>query len=327
VAPAGLESGEPDPAGLDPAAVGERIEQLLGSLTGHTDPEVGERAEELAGLLMDMYGAAMARIVELLPEAAGAGTLRAVASDELVGGLLVLHDLHPDDTATRAATALDSVRPYLGSHAGDVELLGVSPGTDPGSGADGPVVRLALRGNCDGCPSSTVTVRTAIESAIAQWCPEVVAVQVDGMTEPARAGTRARGELPLLQIQPRPPSDLSAPSTPVGWVTLDPPPLRPGQCAVLDVAGHPVLLARPADRSASEEPLAYIDACAACGSSLRGARLDGVRLSCPGCAAGFDLRRAGRTLDDGPPLEPLPLVRRAGGWRLALPRTRAGAPS
>jgi Fe-S cluster biogenesis protein NfuA len=104
---------------------------------------------------------------------------------EVVARLLVLHDLHPKDTETRVVEALDQVRPYLGSHAGGVELLGVDP--------EG-VVHLRLEGSCDGCPSSVQTVKLAIERAIEEAAPEVTRVEVENLT-------RER-EPQLLQIQP-----------------------------------------------------------------------------------------------------------------------------
>jgi Fe-S cluster biogenesis protein NfuA len=160
---------------------GERIEELIG--------ELGRPAEELAELLMDMYGEGLSRLVTLL---AGTPALRTLADDDVVSGLLVLHDLHPDDTATRAARAVDSVRPFLGSHARDLEFLGVldAPG--------GPVARLGWRG-AGGCPSTLGTVRDAVSGAVERLCPEVVRVEVEGAAEPARK------ELPLLQIGVRPP--------------------------------------------------------------------------------------------------------------------------
>ena len=79
--------------------------------------------------------------------------------------LLILHGLHPLDVETRIARALDRVRPYLGSHGGDVKLLGVTDG----------VVHLRLEGSCHGCPSSTVTMKLAIEKAIEEAAPEVAA--------------------------------------------------------------------------------------------------------------------------------------------------------
>ena len=81
--------------------------------------------------------------------------------------------------------ALDQVRPYLGSHAGGVELLGVD--------AAG-VVHLRLEGSCDGCPSSVQTVKLAIERAIEEAAPEVAGVEVENLT-------RER-EPQLLQIKP-----------------------------------------------------------------------------------------------------------------------------
>ena len=74
-------------------------------------------------LVVELYGAGLERTVEL----AGPEALDRFVGDELVASLLVLHDLHPKDTETRVVEALDQVRPYLGSHAGGVELLGVDP--------------------------------------------------------------------------------------------------------------------------------------------------------------------------------------------------------
>jgi Fe-S cluster biogenesis protein NfuA len=306
---------------IPPSEVGQRIEELLAGLTEHAEPEVAAAAEELAERLMDMYGAGLERIVTLL---AGTEALRTLVGDDQVSGLLVLHDLHPDDTATRAATALESVRPYLGSHAGDVELLGVT------EEAGGPVVRLALRGSCDGCPSSTVTVRTAIETALAAACPEVVRVDVDGLTPDVPVTDHH--ELPLLQIGSGPPPE------PASWVVLEPPPLRPGEHVLLDVSGHAVLVASPAGVRDSSESfgtaiVAYADGCADCGATLAEASLIGDALSCGNCPARYNLRRAGQplTASGGHHLQPLPLVERAGGWRLALPsrppRSPVGAPA
>jgi Fe-S cluster biogenesis protein NfuA len=107
---------------------------------------------------------------------------RALADDELLAHLLLLHDLHPVDVGTRVANALEEVRPYLGSHGGDVELLGVEEG----------VARLRLNGTCDGCPSSAVTLKHSIETAILRAAPELERVEAEGLD-----GEEPR---PLLQI-------------------------------------------------------------------------------------------------------------------------------
>jgi Fe-S cluster biogenesis protein NfuA len=165
----------------DLRVVGERIEELLGRIRADGDPATAEVAEEVVRLVVELYGAGLERTVAI----AGPEVLERLVGDELVASLLVLHGLHPKDTETRVVEALDRVRPYLGSHAGGVELLGIDP--------EG-VVRLRLEGSCDGCPSSTQTVKLAIERAIEEAAPEVTRVEVENLT-------RER-EPQLLQIRP-----------------------------------------------------------------------------------------------------------------------------
>ncbi|HEU5455032.1 MAG TPA: hypothetical protein VFU85_05045, partial [Nocardioides sp.] len=99
-----------------------RVEALLEEFRAAGDERAMERAEELVRALMGLYAVGLARVVDLAGEA---GLLRSLADDPVTGSLLVLHDLHPDDVGTRIQAALDRVRPYLGSHAGGVELTGV----------------------------------------------------------------------------------------------------------------------------------------------------------------------------------------------------------
>lgn len=303
----------------DPHEVGQQISALLTALSANADPSVGEAAEDLARMLMGMYGAGLQRIMELLAGAVPSSdqALTALLDDDLVAGLLVLHDLHPEDTTARVTRALEAVRPYLGSHAGGVELLGVD------DVPEGAVVRLRLQGSCDGCPSSAVTVKLAIEKGIMEACPEVLRIEVEGMSEQDSARKLTR-ELPVMQIGSGPPSE----DVPVSWVVLDTPDLRPGQCAQLEVAGIAVLLALPAGAHSPDTGglVAYRDGCPSCNRPLTGAELSGDKLTCANCSVAFDVRLAGRALDDsGRHLDPLPLVQRAGGWRLAVPRTLAGA--
>ena len=154
------------PKGLEALSeTGERIEGLLGALATY-GPVAQQRAEDLVALVTNLYGAGLERLLQVLSDSGRLDqqALDALADDELVAGLLLVHGLHPYDVQTRVARALDSVRPYLGSHGGDVELLGVD--------AEG-VVTLRMLGNCDGCPSSSVTLQLAVEEAIQAAAPEV----------------------------------------------------------------------------------------------------------------------------------------------------------
>jgi Fe-S cluster biogenesis protein NfuA/nitrite reductase/ring-hydroxylating ferredoxin subunit len=266
--------------------VGSRIEELLGQIRSTGDPGAAETAEEVVRLVVELYGAGLERAVEL----AGPDALERFVGDELVASLLVLHGLHPKDTRTRVVEALDQVRPYLGSHAGGVELLEVDP--------EAGVVRLRLEGSCDGCPSSTQTVRLAIERAIEQAAPEVTAVEVENLT--------VEKEPQLLQIQPLRRE----------WEVVEGlDGLEPGRLTAVEVAGAGVVVC-----SVGGELYAYRDRCPACGTGLAGsAALHAEVLACGACRQRFDVRLAGRGLDR-PELHlvPLPLLADDGQVRLAV---------
>jgi Fe-S cluster biogenesis protein NfuA len=155
---------------MDERAVGQQIEALIAELGGVAEPRVVDKAEQLVRLLMEFYGAGLAHIMSALPEEE---QLRLV-EDPLIASLLMLHDLHPVPLETRVQRALDGVRPYLGSHAGGVEFLGIEQGK----------ARLRLQGTCHGCPSSTVTVKNAIERALEEAAPELLGVEVEGVASP-----------------------------------------------------------------------------------------------------------------------------------------------
>ena len=135
--------------------VSARVEELLDALKSGGFGGAAPAAEELVGLLVGLYGDGLTQIVTSWRKSGpdGAAMLARLADDPLVESLLLLHGLHPLDVDARIQRALDRVRPYLGSHAGGVEYLGVVDG----------VARLKLEGSCHGCPSSTVTVQLAID--------------------------------------------------------------------------------------------------------------------------------------------------------------------
>jgi Fe-S cluster biogenesis protein NfuA/nitrite reductase/ring-hydroxylating ferredoxin subunit len=291
---------------------GARIEELLGVLRD-TSGQAGAAAEELVRLLLGLYGDGLGRIMAALAGQgpAGAALQAELLADPVVEGLLLLHDLHPLDTDTRIQRALDRVRPYLGSHAGGVEYLGVD---------DHGVARLRLAGNCHGCPSSTATVQLAISGAVEDAAPEVTEVVVEGMTAPAGPALLQIGRRPGAAPGPAGPpaaGDQPAPPAPAapGWVAL--PGLGPpdGRPVIALAAGIPIVVC-----SVRGTLYAYYDACAACGGSFADGTVTGERLGCPGCGAGYDLRAAGKGLDDpARRLDPLPLLTDSHGVQVALP--------
>jgi len=290
--------------------VGSRIDGLLEELGSVSERATREKTEELVRVLMELYGSSLNRIMEIvaLDEESGDRLLAKLAADDLIEGLLILHGLHPLTVDERIHQALEKVRPYLGSHAGGVEYLGVD---------EADVVHLRLEGSCDGCPSSTVTVKFAIEEAIQKAAPEIEGVHVEGVVEP-------EAPIPgLVQIAPlgatatasKPPNgrprndDLDWAS--VGGLGT----LLPGELRVIEVGSSPVLVC-----CSGGSLYAYRDSCSACGSSLRTGSLENDRLTCPACAHGYDVHLAGRSTDDERfHLDPLPLLTEDDEVSIAFP--------
>jgi len=150
----------------------QRIEELIARIESAPDPGARADALELTRSLMELHGAGLDRMMEIVARAGASGyaLMDDFAGDDLVAGLLLLYGLHPHDLETRVMKALDETRPYLQSHGGDVELLGVTDGT----------VRLRLAGSCRSCSSSTMTLELAIERAIYDAAPDVTEIVTEG---------------------------------------------------------------------------------------------------------------------------------------------------
>jgi Fe-S cluster biogenesis protein NfuA/nitrite reductase/ring-hydroxylating ferredoxin subunit len=260
-----------------------QVEGLLDELESWPDPAARDKATEMVQALLDMYGEGLARLLPLLDDDAR----REMAEDDLISHLLLLHDLHPVPLERRVDEALESVRPYLRSHGGGVQLVEV----------EDAVVKLRLHGSCEGCPSSTMTLKLAIEDAIYKVAPDVRDIQAEGVSG---NGTAAPGPTQLLQIEVpealRPASEWAT----VGTLAE----LAGGGTLVKEVAGEEVLFVRVMD-----DFYGYRPACPGCEGPMGSARLQGSELECPGCSRRYDVRRAGRCLD-APELflEPLPLL-------------------
>lgn len=290
---------------------GERIDALL-SASASGGIVARERAEELIRLVTDLYGAGLERLMDILYQTGHLQEelLTALAHDELVSSLLLVHGLHPYSVETRVEEALESVRPYLGTHGGDVELLGVTPeGT----------VRIRMLGSCDGCPSSSVTLKLAVEDAIETAAPEISGIEVD--TSTSAKSTQS----PLISAD----SLLSRLEPPMGgdgasWHAVS---------GLADLAAGAVTTAKAGQTQVlvcriGSDLFAFGDRCPGCESSLAGAsmarRLGGAIgdavLRCPVCQVHYDVRAAGAS-PDAPELhlDPLPLLVKGDVVTVAVP--------
>jgi Fe-S cluster biogenesis protein NfuA/nitrite reductase/ring-hydroxylating ferredoxin subunit len=266
-----------------------RVETLLAGFDATIAPRrARENAEELVRTVVGLYGSGLERVLSLAYDVAGDrgdSLFDALCADRFVESLLVLHDLHPYSLDERVARALDSVRPYLKSHEGGVEIVRVEDG----------IAYLRLEGSCEDCPSSAATVKLAVERAILERVPEIREVRAEGaLLEPGRTTLRLESD----------------------WVSLATlPDLTSRGFAALELAGTPVLLLQ-----AGGTLYAYRNRCASCRSGLADATFEYPRLVCSECGRVYDVVRAGRA--DGEEnlfIEPFPIVRENGRVRVAIP--------
>ncbi|MFJ4184021.1 thioredoxin [Kitasatospora sp. NPDC089509] len=148
---------------------GLRIQQALDALAGSGAEQAGE---QLVRDLMEFYGEGLARLVPALPPPA----LERMLDDPAVAGLLLLHDLHPEDVTARIGRALADLPERI-------EVLGF----DPVTGA------LRLRRTATGCGCG----EQEVEAALARHVPEVTALELERAPQ-------------LLQIGSRPPQPAEA---------------------------------------------------------------------------------------------------------------------
>jgi Fe-S cluster biogenesis protein NfuA/nitrite reductase/ring-hydroxylating ferredoxin subunit len=270
---------------MDVEQLVERVQDLQTQLESTGESATREVAEELMSAVVQMYGAGLEQIVATLLGAGAEGERMAamLADDQLVATLLLIHDLHPVPLEQRVQEALDSVRPYMESHGGNVELLSLEHG----------IARIHLQGSCSDCSASSVTLELAIKQALEDAAPDLEGLEVEGVAPQA---------LPVVMSGPT-------------WFDLESvASLTDGSLAAVSVAGSDLVVA-----NVDGNLLAYQDRCASCGGHLHGGLLMAGALSCPECARSFFLPSAGRSMDDDRmQLEPVPLLRENGHVKVAL---------
>jgi Fe-S cluster biogenesis protein NfuA len=272
----------------------ERIEQLTAAIDASADPFVRGTVDELVSVIIEMYGEGLTRIVRELAEQGEEGLLLRLADDGVIASLMLIHDLYPVSLETRVEEALASVRPYMESHGGDVQLLRLADG----------VAYLKLEGHCHGCPASAATLELAIKEALEEAAPDLLGLEVEGVAEPRPV------RKPFAMATPGP----AAAGAP-GWLPFEEAgTIEPGAFRALTLEGVDLVVA-----NVDGTVLAYRDRCAVCESSLREATLAGPMLMCADCGGAFDLTRAGRSATGEEHLDPVPLLRRGGrAYEVAL---------
>jgi Fe-S cluster biogenesis protein NfuA len=164
------------------------IDGLVQRVNNLSDEEARTAALELLQSMMDLHGAALSRIVEVLSSSGEAGrtSLAKLGQDPLISGLLVLYELHPVALEDRVKRAVEKARGDLRKQGAKIELTGIAE----------TVVHVRIENTGHTCGSSADTLRSLVEQAILEAAPEVVQVVTEGLPV---SGT---GFVPLSTIQP-----------------------------------------------------------------------------------------------------------------------------
>lgn len=145
-----------------------RVDDAVAALDD-LDPAARKVAEELQAAVEAVHRAGLVTIVRRMRDHEGAReVLFELAEDPTVHLLLTLHGIVRPDPVTHANQVLETVRPQLHSHGGDVALVRIENGT----------AFVRLEGACNGCSMSSVTLRNLVEGALVQGVPTITTVEV-----------------------------------------------------------------------------------------------------------------------------------------------------
>jgi Fe-S cluster biogenesis protein NfuA len=161
----------------------EKIRQL-GTLVGELDqrPDIGSgaTARELVQLLMEVHGAGLERMLEIVFESGDQGSviIDKLGRDPVVRNLLLLYSLHPDDLETRVLKAIDAAGARLRKFDSRVELLGMQDGA----------VQLRLHTSGHACGSTTKNLRAVVEESLYEMAPDLTSLTITSPEDDSASG-------------------------------------------------------------------------------------------------------------------------------------------
>jgi Fe-S cluster biogenesis protein NfuA len=162
----------------------EQIRQLGKLLTQFDQLPAGPAktaGKELVQLLMDVHGAGLERMMEIVFESMNTtpgSAIEKLGQDSMTGSLLLLYSLHPEDLETRVQKAVDRLRPRLRKLSCAIELVEIRDGSVQ--------LRLAVAGH--GCGSSTKDLQALVEEGVYEFAPDVTSLDILGLETPAAVG-------------------------------------------------------------------------------------------------------------------------------------------
>jgi Fe-S cluster biogenesis protein NfuA/nitrite reductase/ring-hydroxylating ferredoxin subunit len=294
----------------DFAAVGKRLDELVQEFEAMPFPQVREAVFELLQTVDALHRAGLGRLLATLEANDGGALIARAAEDPIVRVLFTLYDLLPSDPHAQVENALSTVRPYIQSHGGEIDVLDVVAG----------VVHVRLAGSCDGCAGSTTTLKRGVETALREGFPDFAGMVVhDPAPRPARSMSNVIPLIPVgLGAAPAAP-----PRPPVFTEVAHAEDVPPGTIKEIASDGGRVLLA-----NVGGEIYAVGAACPGSMAPLGLGVFTPPILVCPWHNEAFDVRTGKRV--DGqtqPVLDVLPIAVRDGVILVAVGATPSGNPS
>jgi hypothetical protein len=161
----------------------EKLEELVQRAKELSDPNARGTALALLESVMDLHGAVIARMIEVLLKAGESGRLMldALAREPLISGMLVLYGLHPRDFDARVADAIEKGRSYVESQGGELAMLELRDHE----------VRLKLH-----VTKNEEKLRQAVEKTLYEAAPDLERLIIEV------SSTTISGFVPLSAVQP-----------------------------------------------------------------------------------------------------------------------------
>ncbi len=158
----------------------QKIGELVHDLESIADPAARAGAKELVQSLMDLHGAGLERILEVVFQAGepGARMIDDLGRDALVSSLLILYGLHPEELPTRVERKLKEIQSKLHKMGVEASLISVAD-------AD---VRVRIAVDHHACGSTARTAQAIVEEAIFEAAPDLRSLVIEGLDEPAASG-------------------------------------------------------------------------------------------------------------------------------------------
>lgn len=157
-----------------------RIGDLVRELESIADPAARTAAKSLLQSLMDLHGAGLERILEIVFNSGEVGVqlVDDLGREPLVSSLLVLYGLHPLDIETRVRGKLEQIRSKLFKMGAEASLISVN--------ANDIRVRIHIEGHA--CGSTAKSVQATVEDAIYEAAPDLTSLVIEGLEEPTPSG-------------------------------------------------------------------------------------------------------------------------------------------